>query len=88
MFNDFWNHYPRKEGKKKAERVFNRLSKCQQEKAIEDCKTRYHGIEKCFIPLPATYLNGERFEDDPIPRKQEPKIKALHASHKLWRPDT
>lgn len=88
MFNEFWQVYPRKEGKKKAQRLFDRLTSIQQRKAIEDCQTRYSGIERCFIPLPTTYLNGERWEDDPIPRKkQDPEIKVSHASHRLWKPE-
>lgn len=70
LFTDFWSAYPRKEAKVKAQPVFNKLSLEKQAKAINDCKTRYSGIEKCFIPLPTTYLNGERFDDDPIPRQK------------------
>ena len=65
-FIEFWNNYPRKENKKKTKTTFLRLSKTKQLKAIEDCKTRYQGIEKQYIPLPSTYLNGERFNDDPL----------------------
>lgn len=69
-FERFWENYPRREDKKKARISFEKLSLEQQAKATEDCKTRYSEIEKRFIPLPTSYLNGERFEDDPIPVKK------------------
>jgi len=70
MFEMFWRNFPRKEAKLKARIAFEKLPHRKQAKAINDCQTRYTGIEKCFIPLPTTYLNGERFEDDPIPRQK------------------
>lgn len=63
-FKDFWTNYPRKENKKKAETAFNRLNKTNQDLAIVDCKTRYAGKEKQFIPIPTTYLHGERWNDE------------------------
>lgn len=79
-FSAFWHNNPRKEGKPSAERAFFKLSINDQGKAILDIKTRYEGVKKQFIPLPATYLNDHRFNDDPLPRpaltkeemKQEP----------------
>ena len=87
MFNEFWSVYPRKEGKKKAQPLFEKLTSEQQRHAINDCQIRYRGIERCFIPHPATYLRGERWEDDPIPRKeQKPEVKVSHPSHRDWKP--
>ncbi len=82
MFETFWIHYPRKADKKKARISFNKLKPEQQHKAINDCVNRFNGIEKCFIPLPTTYLHGERWEDDPIPRKEiEPDWDLLASQH-------
>ena len=64
LFDQFWSNYPRKESKKKAETTFNRLSKTKQQQAITDCQTRYEGTQKQFIPLPTSYLNAERWEDE------------------------
>ena len=63
-FGIFWNGYPRKEGKKKAEAAFKKLSKKKQELAIKDSSSRFTNTDKQFIPLPATYINGERWEDE------------------------
>jgi len=30
----------------------------------DDLLTRYKNTERQFIPLPATYLNGERWDDE------------------------
>jgi len=81
MFETFWQNHPRKEDKKKSRIAFEKLSPEKQQQAINDCKTRYTGIEKCFIPLPTTYLNGERFDDDPIPRKEEIDWETLAKTH-------
>lgn len=63
-FGDFWNAYPRKENKKRAESAFKRLSKDDQKKAMADCQTRFNGTEKQFIPMPSTYIKGERWNDE------------------------
>ena len=63
-FSDFWKNYPRKEAKKKAELIWNRLSNSKRKKALKDLETRFQGIDPKFIPLPTTYLNGERFNDE------------------------
>lgn len=68
-FDEFWTAYPRKEGKKKAHTAWRHLSQTKRAAAIADCATRYQAVEKQFIPLPTTYLHGERWNDDPIPAK-------------------
>lgn len=65
-FDAFWNAYPRKQDKAKSKLSWNRLNQTQKELATEDCKTRYEHTEKQFIPLPTTYLNGKRWEDEPL----------------------
>ncbi|RLJ02374.1 MAG: hypothetical protein DRP08_04610 [Candidatus Aenigmatarchaeota archaeon] len=65
LFDIFWTKYPRKAGKVAAKKSFTRLSKNKKECAIKDCETRFSNVkEKKFIPYPATYLNGERWEDE------------------------
>ena len=63
-FDEFWSNYPKKVGKKPALSAFKGLSKENQRKAIDDCKTRYVGIIKQFIKNPSTYLNQETWEDE------------------------
>jgi len=64
LFTDFWNRYPRKEGKKKAEQAWKKLNKSKKQKAIEDVLNRFKNVDRQFIPLPASYINGERWEDE------------------------
>ena len=62
----FWEKYPKKVDKRKAATAFARLSKTKQHAATEDAATRYAGRKKQFIPNPTTYINGERWEDEPL----------------------
>ena len=82
-FQAFWGIWPRREAKADAKRVWKRLSATKKEAIMIDIQTRYEGIQKCFIPYPATYLRGERWEDDPIPREEEKPLQpaTYHPSH-------
>lgn len=63
-FEEFWNAYPRKEGKKRALSAYKGLSKTNRQAALADIQAgRFNGKEKQFIPHAATYLNGERWRD-------------------------
>ena len=72
----FWPRYRRKVGKLEAKRAYKRLRVSEQMRVLEDIKTRYEGVELQFIPYPATYLRGRRWEDEQTipdpPRKPEP----------------
>lgn len=68
-FNDFYALYPRKMGRKDAERSWNRLTPVQQEECLIAMPNylKYWKIKetaKDFIPYPATFLNNERWTDD------------------------
>ena len=64
MFDQFWDAYPRKVGKKKAKIAWNNLTKAQKEKAMADIATRFTGVEPQFIKHPTTYIHGEHWEDE------------------------
>ena len=82
-FDEFWKLYPRKEGRKKAEEKWDRLTLANQQKAIVDVPKRNleHGTwVEGFVPHAATYINGERWEDEIVPpksrgQKQLPAVK-------------
>lgn len=66
-FERFWSAYPRKEGKQKARSAFEKVTVPlstlldaieQQKKSAQWCKDNGQ-----FIPHPATWLNGKRWED-------------------------
>lgn len=65
-FSEFWNLYPKKAEKKKAEDKWNRLSKETQELILKDLPRRKltESWKKGFILNPMTYLNGERWNDE------------------------
>jgi uncharacterized protein YdaU (DUF1376 family) len=70
-FVRFWEEYPRKEAKKKTLSAWKSL-------AIPDRLAAYAGIARWktsgrwddlqFVPLPTTYLNGRRWEDELKPK--------------------
>lgn len=75
LFDRFWDAYPRKEAKAKARKAWEKLAPdralCQKmAKALNMQKLseqwqRDHGR---YIPLPASWLNGRRWEDEPGPQ--------------------
>lgn len=68
-FDLFWEKYPRKDGKKDAfnawekQKCFNGHFEFIMEK-VELFNSYCSGKEKKFIPLPATWINGERWNDE------------------------
>lgn len=69
MFEQFWNKYPRRESKADARKAFSKIPESEQQKIIPaleiHCK-RWEILqtEKHWIPLPATWLRGERWYDE------------------------
>jgi predicted Fe-S protein YdhL (DUF1289 family) len=73
FFEKFWSSYPRKDSKKKARQAWNKLTKNDKQKAIDDIKQRFVGVQRQFIPMAPTYLNGERWNDE-LPKTQQVQI--------------
>ncbi len=72
-FADFWARYPRKVGKQDATKAWKRLKPdADLMQAINEGLDRAKGSEQWrrdsgqFIPHPATWLNGRRWEDEAI----------------------
>ena len=68
-FADFYSLYPRKMGRKDAERAWNRLTPIQQAECLEAMPNylKYWKVKetaKDFIPYPASFLNAERWTDE------------------------
>jgi hypothetical protein len=68
-FNIFWEKYPKKRDKAKAQKSFLRLKPSdellsQMLNAIEQQKRTKQWQDKEFIPYPSTWLNGERWNDE------------------------
>ena len=81
-FDKFWEAYPRKADKAYARKAFAKAVKkidLDSLLAAVDLYSRYikrERIEKAFIKLPSSWLNGERWDDDlgmPPPKPVGPK---------------
>lgn len=70
-FDDFWAIYPNKKAKKEAMKAWSRIRMTPElwEKIVQSialykrCENWLDGGGK-FIPHPATWLNGERWDDE------------------------
>lgn len=81
-FEEFWQAYPRKEAKQKAYKAWmtGQLDRMAG-KIIDDVRTRQlkhlpWQEGRKFIPLPASYLNGQRWDDEMITNESETKLRA------------
>ena len=68
-FNEFYALYPRKQGRRAAEKSWQRLSNQEQQDALEALLNhleywKLKQTEKDFIPHPATWINQGRWEDE------------------------
>lgn len=76
-FDDFWNIYPRRAGKGAARKAWIKACKTTPATVILAAARRYAADpnlpdDKNYIPHPSTWLNQERWEDDPLPARRPP----------------
>jgi hypothetical protein len=84
-FDDFWLLYPRRVAKKDARNVWLRMNEGDRAKAIVGlCDWRRvwefdaarRGEEQFnYLPYPATWLNGERWEDELPAGHKRPSVR-------------
>jgi hypothetical protein len=74
-FADFYAAYPKHEARAKAEASWIKAIKRATPERILAGARRYGADpnlpDKQFIPLPATWLNGDRWDDDPCPPRRD-----------------
>ena len=68
-FNEFYSQYPRKQGRRAAEKSWDRLTSQEQTEALDALPNhiaywKLKQTEKDYIPHPATWLNQGRWEDE------------------------
>ena len=68
-FQTFYAMYPRKMGRKEAEKAWNRLTPIQQAECLEALPNylkywKLKETQKDYIPYPASFLNQERWTDE------------------------
>jgi hypothetical protein len=70
-FNEFWSIYPRQQARGKAKEAFIKATKDFGLEPVMDGVRRYAADPNLpdpqFVPLPATWLNQERWADGPLP---------------------
>lgn len=76
-FDEFWAVYPKKDAKQAAVKAWMKLKPDDELKQAiiagvqRDIDGRWKGAERRYIPNPASYLNGGRWEDEITPTKTE-----------------
>jgi hypothetical protein len=86
LFASFWKLYPNKVGKKDAAKAFTKLKVTQplfdviaQALANQAMSLAWRKDGGAFIPHPATWLNGERWKDEPPATNVHPlPVKSTH----------
>jgi hypothetical protein len=71
-FETWWTAYPRKAGKGAARKAYDRASRTVGHQLLLDGALRFRADpnrDDAFTPHPATWLNGERWDDDPLPAR-------------------
>lgn len=66
-FSDFWLLYPRRVAKKDALKAWARMTPNQQMAALTACvnwRRVWANKDIDYLPYPATWLNGERWDDE------------------------
>ena len=68
-FEDFYKLYPRREARQAATKAWGKLSESSKSRAIDAIPNHVamwvkEGRQRQFIPLPASWLNGGRYEDE------------------------
>ena len=83
-FAEFWMVYPRREAKKDAEKAWKQIRSDLYPQIINAAaawRREWIRREQNFIPLPATWLRGERWEDE------LPRTEYTHQSQQAATPD-
>jgi len=67
-FEDFWAIWPKKDGKADAQRAWKKLTLRDQQAATAavSLDSRLYGVDRKFVPWPATWLNARRWEDETV----------------------
>lgn len=84
-FEQFWSAYPRREAKKDARRAWHQVDGDAHLVAIlaalrwQCASEQWTKAGGQYVPLPASYLRGERWEDEPpaLPHLREKTARNL-----------
>jgi hypothetical protein len=87
QFDEFWASYPRKVGKGEARKCFDKaIQKTTLTRMLATIAWQRHTPQwlkngGAYVPHPATWLNGERWDDEPFetPMLKEKTVNNLRA---------
>jgi hypothetical protein len=93
-FPEFWNLYPRKQKRKEALKAWAKVKPEDVDRILADLQLRkekdVQWQDSQYIPLPASYLNGERWNDEIIsaqPTKAQPKPNEPRSTVPWFKPE-
>jgi hypothetical protein len=68
QFEEFYEAYPRRQAKDDAKEAWRKLNPNEQlfSRILADIRSRFRAVDPNFVPLPAKYLNGARWNDEII----------------------
>ena len=84
-WENFWTLWPRRVARKEAEKAWRRLSPTEQGealKALPEWRRVWAMKDTQYIPHPATWLNGARWEDELPPEFR--KVEKARAENKAF----
>lgn len=74
LFNEFWAVYPRRQGRGAAIKAFAKACTVDAVESVLEGAKRFAADPnlppKQYIPMPATWLNQERWSDGPLPERE------------------
>lgn len=96
-FSEFWAIYPKREGRKDAITAWKKIRKRDIDKVLEGAQRRVDdwrslATQRQYMPLPASWLNGKRWNDEiePITTAQSrsrPETSVFLSAARLWMQD-
>jgi hypothetical protein len=84
-FITFWETYPRREKKRAALTAYRAAKKRASSKTITEAAARYRddpNREPAFTKLPATWLNADCWEDEPLPPRHTTTDRGAQILHR------
>jgi hypothetical protein len=88
MFDEFWKLYPRKVSKRVAQKIWERMTKDEQEAAFEALPVhiKYWRLKETdteFIPHASTFLRQARWEDELDMQEKKPPALPWYSDEQL-----
>lgn len=86
-FGQWWSAYPRKSGKGSARTAYAKAAKIVGHSVLLEAALRFRADpnrQESFTAMPTTWLNQERWEDEPLPSKEPGKSVQTPDAAREW----